>query len=202
MTHVTVHIVDDDVAVRAALRTLLRAASFMTEEYSSAEQFLERVDSGKPGCVLADLRMPGMSGLELQRALNERDAPQPIIFMSGHADVAMAVKAMKAGAADFLEKPVDGELLVETIRHWAQHALQTHQAHRGRAQNIIKLQRLTPREREIMNLLVEGKQNKQIASLLGISCRTVEAHRSKLMKKLGARSVSEVVRIDPARFSN
>jgi FixJ family two-component response regulator len=195
MSEVTVHIIDDDDAVRTALCTLLRAASFTIKEYSSAEQFLKHADNGQPGCILADLRMPGMGGLELQQALNERHSPLPLIFMSAHADVAVAVKAMKAGAADFLEKPVNGELLVNTIGYWTQHALQIHQAHHGRAQNSLKLQRLTRREKEIMNLLVEGKQNKQIASLLGISCRTVEAHRSKLMKKLGAKSVSEVVRI-------
>ena len=195
MTTPTVYTIDDDQAVRTALRSLLRTASRATEEYDSGRLFLDAADNDRPGCILADIRMPGMGGLELQQALNKRHSLRPIIFMSAQADVALAVKAMKAGAADFLEKPVDGDLLVNTVTYWLQHALETQQAHRGRMQNLEKMRRLTHREQEIMELLVEGKQNKQIASLLGISCRTVEAHRSKLMKKLGAKSLSEVVRI-------
>ena len=190
-----VHIVDDDSAIRSSLSFLMKSVGFDSRAYASAEAFLDQADLDRLGCLVVDVRMHGMSGLELQQLLNERGSKLPVIIITGHGDVPMAVQAMKAGAVDFLEKPYDNELLIMRIRQ----CLQEVSIEQNRESKVAKaksaLAQLTPREREVMNLLVAGKHNKAIADDLDISVRTAEAHRAKVMKKLHADSLSHIVRI-------
>ena len=190
-----VHIVDDDSAIRSSLSFLMKSVGFDSRAYASAEAFLDQADLDRLGCLVVDVRMHGMSGLELQQLLNERGSKLPVIIITGHGDVPMAVQAMKAGAVDFLEKPYDNELLITRIRQ----CLQEVSIEQNRESKVAKaksaLAQLTPRELEVMNLLVAGKHNKAIADDLDISVRTAEAHRAKVMKKLHADSLSDIVRI-------
>jgi len=190
----TVFVVDDDDAVRESLSMLLRSIGLPVASYSSATEFLAEYQDG-PGCLVLDIRMPGMSGLELQRNLNDRHAILPIIFITGHGDVPMAVEAMQAGAADFLQKPFLDQELLDRIHR----ALERDQANRklllDRDRIIERLQRLTPREREVIDLLAQGKANKVIAADLGVSQRTVEIHRARVMEKMGAASLAHLVRM-------
>ena len=190
-----VHIVDDDSAIRSSLSFLMKSVGFDSRAYASAEAFLDQADLDRLGCLVVDVRMHGMSGLELQQLLNERGSKLPVIIITGHGDVPMAVQAMKAGAVDFLEKPYDNELLITRIRQ----CLQEVSIEQNRESKVAKaksqLAQLTPRELEVMNLLVAGKHNKAIADDLDISVRTAEAHRAKVMKKLHAESLSDIVRI-------
>jgi FixJ family two-component response regulator len=190
----TVSVVDNDDAVRESLSMLLRSVGLPVASYSSATKFLAEYQDG-PGCLVLDIRMPGMSGLELQRNLNDRRAILPIIFITGHGDVPIAVEAMQAGAADFLQKPFLDQDLLDRIHR----ALERDQANRklllGRDRIIERLQRLTPREREVIDLLARGKANKVIAADLGVSQRTVEIHRARVMEKMGAASLAHLVRM-------
>ena len=190
-----VHIVDDDEAVRSSLKFLMRSQGFEVECYPSAQDFLNRVDVSVPGCVLLDVRMPGMTGLELLEELVQRQMPVPVILMTGQADVPMAVRALKSGAYDFIEKPFDNRALLLRIREALIQGGDVHERHKERETINERLQRLTRREQEVMDMLVSGKPNKVIAADLGISTRTVEIHRAKIMEKLQARSLSDVVRI-------
>ena len=190
-----VYIVDDDEAIRKAIALLLKSANISAEEYVSADQFLAAYTPDKSGCLVVDVRMPGMSGLELQETLSRRQICLPVIIMTGHGDVAMAVKVMKAGAADFIEKPFKNQVLLDRIQYCLAQSseLQVSQQQRHVASERVAL--LTGREREVMDLLVAGKLNKQVAAELDISVRTVEAHRAKIMDKLQVKSLSEVVRM-------
>jgi len=190
-----IHVVDDDDSLRIALIELLRAAGFEAEGYESTGAFLLQTPPDRPGCVLLDVRMPGPSGLDLQAALERQGVALPIVFLTGHADVRTSVRAMKAGAVDFLEKPVTRETLLDAL----QRALardETQRAARERALGDKKrLAVLTPREREIFDRIVAGKLNKQIADDLGIALRTVKAYRAQLMEKLGVGSAAELGRL-------
>ncbi|OGI51054.1 MAG: DNA-binding response regulator [Candidatus Muproteobacteria bacterium RIFCSPHIGHO2_02_FULL_65_16] len=190
-----VYVVDDDDAIRDSLRLLLRSAGLQAKTFASAQQFLDAYIEPAPGVLLVDVRMPGMSGLELQELLAARKITLPVIIITGHGHVAMAVRAMKVGAADFIEKPFDNEALLECIRKTLARAADARRLQAHGAEAAARLARLTPREREVLELLVAGKSNKAIASDLGISARTVEVHRAKIMEKLDARSLSDVVRI-------
>jgi len=190
-----VYIVDDDSAIRDALSFLMKSIGFESKTYASAETFLNQVNFDRPGCLIVDVRMHGMSGLELQQVLNERGIALPVIIITGHGDVPMAVQAMKAGAVDFLEKPYDNEVLITRIRQSLEDATKEQNKESRIAEAKARLAQLTPRELEVMNLLVEGKHNKIIANELNISVRTAEAHRAKVMKKLQADSLSDIVRI-------
>lgn len=187
-----IHVVDDDESLRAALLDLLDAAGFEARGYASTGEFLLDPPSDRPGCVLLDVRLPGPSGLELQSALQRRRIPLPVIFLTGHADVATSVRAMKAGAVDFLEKPVERDTLLDALRRaLARDAAQRttrEEAHR----RSMRLAVLTPREREVFDRIVAGKLNKQIADELGIGLRTVKAYRAQLMMKLGVDSAAEL----------
>jgi two-component system response regulator FixJ len=178
----TVYIVDDDENIRKAIALLLKSAGLTAEQYASADEFLKCFDPDKGGCLVVDVRMPGMSGLELQDVIRERQIVMPVIIMTGHGDVAMAVKAMKAGAVDFIEQCLSQSAELQVNK---QHQLEV----------VERIRLLTGREREVMELLVAGKLNKQVAAELDISTRTVEAHRARIMDKLQAKSFSEVVRI-------
>ena len=191
----TVYIVDDDEAIRDSMQLLMKSAGLHAETYASAQAFLEAYDPARPGCLVVDVRMPGMSGLELQEHLNRRKFSLPVMVITGHGDIAMAVRAMKAGAVDFIEKPFDSTQLLERVKQYLDTHVSEREDEERRAEMVSRLDLLTPREQQVMNGLVAGKINKVIAADLGISCRTVEAHRANLMDKLGVRSLSDVIRI-------
>ena len=190
-----VHIIDDDKAMRDSLVFLLEASGLAARTYESALSFLEQLDPTGSGVVVTDVRMPEIGGLELVRRLRARDAAWPIIMITGHGDVPLAVEAMKAGVVDFLEKPFDEESLLAAIRSaLADHAkLEADQAERERVR--LMLDGLSPREREVLDGVIAGKPNKTIAHELSISPRTVEVYRANVMSKTGARGLSELMRM-------
>lgn len=190
-----VHVVDDDESLRAALRRLLTAAGYSVAAYASAGEFLLRPPADAPGCLLLDLRMPGPSGLDLQQALDQHGIRLPVIFLTGHGDLATGIRAMKAGAVDFLSKPVEREPLLAAVER----ALALDAARRVASAAEADLQnrfaQLTARERDVFDLVVAGRLNKQIADALGIAERTVKAQRAQVMSKLGAANAAELGRI-------
>jgi two-component system, LuxR family, response regulator FixJ len=190
-----VHLIDDDDGVRHSLAFLLTSTGFAVRAYESADRFLEAIPALQPGCVVTDLRMPGLSGLELQRQLRARKVGLPVIVMTGHGDVPLAVEAMKAGAVDFLEKPFHDEVLISAIRaaidRYAQEAGRDDEAAAIRARQRT----LTPREAAVLEGLVAGRPNKKIAYEMNISARTVEVHRARLMDKMAAANLSDLVRM-------
>jgi FixJ family two-component response regulator len=190
-----IHVVDDDVSFRTAIARLLKACGYQIALYESARQLLERPPGMELGCILLDVRMPGMSGHELQARLLKIGNALPIIFLTGHGDIRMSVRAIKAGAEDFLSKPVSKKALIEAI----QRALVRHQEARERSLRLASLRAvaatLTPREGEVFALMVRGKLNKQIAHELGTSERTIKAHRHAVMQKLKVQSLAEAVSI-------
>ncbi len=190
-----VHIVDDDAAMRNSLQFLMKAEGIPATTYESAQHFLDGYTVNSPGCLLVDVRMPGMSGLELHEVIKDKKIPIPVIIMTGHGDIPMAVQAMKAGALDFLIKPFDNDELLHRVRTCLGEGEDIYKAYNEHHKAEIRIALLTPREYEVMNLLVAGKPNKSIASVLEISTRTVELHRAKVMDKLEARSLSDVVRV-------
>ena len=190
-----VHVIDDDDAVRDSLALLLDSADLAVRTYDSAVSFLTVASTLVTGCILTDVRMPDLDGLGLQRRLNEAGVRLPVIVMTGHGDVPIAVAALKAGAADFLEKPFDDERLISAVRAALVASQQAQRAAAATADIIARLASLTPREREVLDLLVAGNPNKTIAYDLGASPRTVEVHRARVMEKMGARSLAELVRM-------
>lgn len=189
-----VYVVDDDEAIRGALRLLIKSADLRVVTCASAEEFLQAYKPALPGCLVLDIRMPGMSGLELQKLLIDRHIRVPMVVMSGHGDVTTAVQAMKGGAVDFIEKPFKNEVLLERVKQCVADDVATRKEQRQHVEAATRIASLTPREREVMELLIQGKRNKIIAADLGISNRTVEAHRAKIMEKMHAHSLSEIVR--------
>jgi FixJ family two-component response regulator len=190
-----VFVVDDDPSVRKALGRLLKAAGFRAETFATADEFLRRPPPEAPACVILDVELPGLSGLDLQRALAERDADLPVVFITGHGDIPMSVRAMKAGAADFLPKPFDDEQLLAAVRQAvARHAL----ARQAGAEATVLRRRaasLSPREREVLALVVSGLLNKQVGHRLAVTEKTVKAHRAQVMRKMQAASLAELVRM-------
>jgi len=189
-----IHVVDDDEAVRDSLRFLLDAAGLAVRTHASAEALLS-AEPTVPGCVLTDVRMPGMDGLELLRRLRAAAITVPVLVMTGHADVPMALRALKAGALDFLEKPFSDDALVAAVRAALDESRRAAGARAQTEKASARIAGLTPREREVFDLLVEGLPTKAIAKALGASPRTVEVHRARVMEKLGARSLPELVRL-------
>ncbi len=191
----TIYVVDDDDGMRRALDTLLSTVGYKTAVFSRPNEFLAHFKTDAPGCLLLDIRMPEMSGLELQHQLNRMGSMLPVIFITGHGDVPMAVQAMKEGAFEFIQKPFRDQELLDRINH----ALKQDAENRGtaarRSEVLHRLESLTPRERQVMDLIVEGSANKVIAIDLGLSERTVEIHRAKVMEKMGARSVAHLVKL-------
>ncbi|KRT54964.1 response regulator transcription factor [endosymbiont of Ridgeia piscesae] len=191
----TVFVVDDDQAMRNSLKWLIESVAMKVETFASANAFIESYYPGRSGCLLLDVRMPGMSGLELQEYLQRNSIPIPVIIITGHGDVPMAVRAMKAGAIDFIEKPFNDELLLESIRHAIIFDEKQRDIQAQRSEVAARLARLTPREHEVMEMVTIGKANKEIANALGVSAKTVEAHRARVMEKMAARSLAELVRM-------
>ena len=190
-----VMVVDDDSGVRNAMRALLKSVGLNAVLFASAQEFLAAYDPLQPGCLLLDIRMPGMSGMDLQQELNLRGAVIPVIFMSGHADIPMAVEAMQHGAFDFLQKPFRDQELLDRIHRAIAKDGERRVALGERARIKSHLESLTDREREVLDLLTLGKQNKSIAQDLGVSPRTIEIHRARVMEKMDAQSVAELVRM-------
>jgi len=190
----TVFVVDDDASVRKALARSIQAAGLNVKTFASAREFLDQGPPNGPGCLVLDLRMPGLSGLDLQAELNSRNVQTPIIFITGHGDIPVTVKAMKSGAVDFLPKPFNVKDLLRVIQEAIKRdeGLQAFRAENTEVQN--RIQTLTPREREVLGLVVKGLLNKQIAAELGAAERTVKVHRGRVMKKMQVQSVADLVR--------
>jgi two-component system response regulator FixJ len=191
----TVFVVDDDEGVRNSLRFLLRSVGLQTQTLASATEFLDTYKPSQPGCLVLDVRMPGMSGLELQEQLNLRGAVIPVIFITGHGDIPMAVEAMQQGAFDFLQKPFRDQDLIERIQRALERDARARAALDQHAKIRERLDSLTPREREVLALMTRGKPNKIMAAELGVSQRTVEIHRARVMEKSGAASLAQLVRM-------
>ncbi|MBO6763854.1 response regulator FixJ [Maricaulis sp.] len=190
-----VHVIDDDEAMRDSLAFLLGAASLDVTGHASAEGFLEELPDTPPGCVVTDARMPGLSGIDLLLRLQEIDDTLPVIVITGHSDVPMAVKALKAGAFDFIEKPFDDSKMIQTVRDALAYRSDAERRKHSREAAAGLIEALTARERQVFDGLVAGRPNKVIAHDLGISARTVEIYRANVMSKLDASSLSDVVRI-------
>ncbi len=194
----TIYIVDDDEAVRDSLRILLDAVGYETEAFACGPDFLDACDADFKGCVLLDVRMPKMNGLEVQERLRAVRPDLPVIIITGHGDIAMAVGAMKAGAVDFVEKPFHEDTLLQSIDTALKRAEQSDRQHAMSTSAKRCFERLTPRERDVLEHLVIGRPNKVIAHELGCSPRTVEIHRARIMEKMKARSLSHLVRLSLA----
>lgn len=191
----TIFVVDDDAAVRDSLKILLTGAGYTAELYASARAFLERSGADHAGCLLADVRMPDMDGLELQEELAKRGSKLPVIIMTGHGDVPLAVRAMKAGAVDFLEKPFGRAQLVAGLEKAFQRLETDSEANAASEDARARMAELTERERDVFDLLIAGDQSKVIAHKLGISPRTVQVHRGRIMHKLKVESLQDLVRV-------
>ncbi|MHB8665989.1 MAG: response regulator transcription factor [Burkholderiales bacterium] len=195
MTEPRVYIVDDDDAMRDSLKWLLESRGLKVELYSSGEAFLKDFSVEFCGCLVLDVRMPGMNGMDLHASLRARNSTLPVIFITGHGDVPMAVAALKKGAADFIEKPFNDQDMLRLIESCLKQDRAAAAQRAERASLAQSLENLTQREREVLSLIVAGKLNKQIADDLGISIKTVEVHRSRVMEKMGANSVAELVQL-------
>ena len=191
----TVFVVDDDRAMRESLSWLLDSVGLRVRSYATAADFLAEHDPAQPGCLVLDVRMPGMSGLDLQAELARRGVELPTIVITGHAEVSMAVRAVKAGALDFIEKPFSDQLLLDRVRQALEVDLEAREVRRRREDARRRLATLTAREREVLDLVVAGKANKEIASALGVSPKTVEVHRAHVMSKMCVDSLAELIRI-------
>ena len=191
----TVYVVDDDEAVRDSLQWLLEGKDYRVRCFDSAESFLSRYDPREVACLIVDIRMGGMTGLELQDKLVERRSPLPIVFITGHGDVPMAVDTMKKGAMDFIQKPFDEVKLVTLVERMLDHARQSFSVHQQAVNRDALLSKLTMRETQVLERIVAGRLNKQIADDLGISIKTVEAHRANIMEKLNANTVADLLKI-------
>jgi FixJ family two-component response regulator len=191
----TVFVIDDDASIRKSLSRLLRSAGYTAEAFSSAEEFLRREHFDGVGCILLDVKMPGLSGMDLQEELNKADYHMPIVFITGHGDIPMSVKAMKEGAVDFLTKPFDDKELLQAIEK----AIEKDTSARAEYDEALEIRRrielLTPRENETLRYIITGMLNKQIAYELDIAEKTVKVHRGRIMEKLQANSVAELVRL-------
>lgn len=196
-----IYVVDDDEALRDSLRWLLESAGYRVTAYATAERFLAAFRPGAASCLLLDIRMPGLGGLELQQDLNRRGHALPVIFITGHGDVPMAVRALQAGAFHFIEKPFNDSELLEVIERAVSASGTAPLQLAQRLAAAARSKTLTQREREVMDLVVGGRKNKQIADALGVSIKTVEAHRARVMEKMGVRTIADLVQVSLAAKS-
>jgi len=191
----TVFVVDDDPSVRKSLRRLITAAGWTVETFASADEFLEGTPPHRPSCLVLDVRLPGLNGLDLQERLAQSKSEMPIIFITGHGDIPMSVRAMQAGAIDFLPKPFEDTALLDAIARGIEHD-RTHRGEQQRLKTIrARVQSLTPREHEVFDLVVTGLLNKQVADQLDISEKTAKVHRARVMQKMRAESIAELVKL-------
>ena len=190
-----VYVVDDDQLVCKATARLLKSVSMQVQTFASAREFLDAPRDDRPGCLLVDVRMPELSGLDLQQALRDANVDLPIVFMTGHGDIPMSVRAMKAGAVDFLPKPVNDQDLLDAVGQALDRGVQSRRTHQELADVRQRIESLSPRERQVMDLVVAGKLTKQIARRLGIAEPTVKTHRRNIMDKMAADSVAELARM-------
>ena len=190
-----VHVADDDEAIRKLISYMLKTGGYAVRTYGSGIELLKSADELEPGCILLDVRMPGLDGLETQQALRDKGVALPVIFMTGHGETSVAVQAMKAGAVDFIEKPFAKAVLLDAVAAGFERLAGEHASNERSQSATVRLQKLTPRERDILAGLADGMPNKTIAYDLGISARTVEVHRANLMAKLQARSLSDALRL-------
>ncbi len=191
----TVFVVDDDQAMRNSLKWLIESVGMQVEAYSSADEFIDHYHPGRAGCLILDIRMPGMSGLDLQEQLIEQEIGIPVIIITGHGDVSMAVRVMKVGAVDFIEKPFNDERLLDSIRNALTLDAQRRVMQADMAEIASRLAQLTPREHEVMEMVSGGESNKEIALALGVSAKTVEVHRARMMDKMQAASLADLVKM-------
>jgi len=195
MSEPRVFVIDDDLEVREALELLMQSVGLAVRTYGSAQAFLETFDPHQPGCIVLDVRMPGISGLDLQERLSKEKPHPPVIIITGHGDVPMAVRAVKSGAVDFIEKPFNDQVLLDSVHK----AIEKDARQRGDASRLSELvqryESLTPREKEVLKMVASGQRNKVIAGELNVTQSTVEAHRAKVMEKMNARSLSDLMRI-------
>lgn len=194
MNDPTVFVVDDDASIRDALSLLISLKGLRAAVYASGEDFLAVYDERWRGCLLADLKMPGMSGLDLQAALRDRRVTLPVVVLTAHGDVSTTRTALKNGAVDFLEKPVDDDVLIDVLRNAVRIDEERHRVDAERSRTAERMSRLTSREREVLELLAQGLQHREIAERLSISPRTVEVYKARMMEKLQCRTLAEVVR--------
>lgn len=192
-TEPTVFVVDDDPSIRRGLRRLIESIGLAVEEFASGDEFLQRYEPSGPGCLVLDVRMPGLSGLDLQEALAARKIRIPIVFLTGYGDIPMTARAMKAGAVDFIPKPFNEQALLDAIKRAIEQDAQTRLERAEREDVLTRVDKLTPREREVLTEVVTGKPNKQIAATLGIAEKTVKIHRAAVMHKMRADSLPELV---------
>jgi FixJ family two-component response regulator len=190
-----VFVVDDDRAMRDSLRWLLESIGLTVRTYATAAEFLREHQPSQPGCLVLDVRMPGMSGLDLQAELVQRGAELPTIVVTGHAEVAMAVRAVKAGAIDFIEKPFSDQLLLDRVRQALEIDRQSREVRARREEARRRLASLSAREREVLELVATGKANKEVAAALGLATKTVEVHRAHVMSKMAVDSLAELIRV-------
>jgi FixJ family two-component response regulator len=190
-----IFVVDDDVSVRNGLKRLIRSVGLKVETFASAQEFLDHDHPDQPSCLVLDVRMPGLSGLDLQEELTAKGLEMPIIFVTGHGDVRMSVRAMKAGAVDFLEKPFDDQALLDAIQGAIESDRLAREEYAEVADILRRIESLTPREYEVFTLVITGMLNKQIAAELGASEKTIKVHRARVMQKMQVVSVAELVRL-------
>jgi two-component system, LuxR family, response regulator FixJ len=199
MTEPTVYIVDDDADMRDSLRWLIKTVGLRAETFSSAAEFRHEFAPNGPGCLILDVRMPGTSGLDLFEELVARGEGMPVIFITAFADVPMAVRAMKSGAVEFVEKPFNRQTLLDKVQHAIKDDISRRKRLAANASNLAKLRKLTAKEREVLELIKDGRPNKEIAHRLDVTPRAVELRRSSLMRKLGVRSLAELLRLTIAQ---
>ncbi len=190
-----VFLVDDDPDMQESIRSLLKSVGLPLESYTTAQDFLDKYDRSKEGCMILDVRMPGMSGLDLQQRMKEKGIDLPIIVVSGHADVPMTVRAIKTGAIDLIEKPFNDQVLLDRIHEGLEENSRRQQQKEESAEVVERMETLTPREKEVLNMVVSGKTNKNIAADLNISRKTLDIHRSKVLQKMKAESIADLVRM-------
>jgi FixJ family two-component response regulator len=194
-TEATVFVIDDDHSIRKALKSLIESVDLPVETFASAQEFLQSRRFGTPGCLVLDVRLPGLSGLDLQREMADADVPTPIVFITGYGDIPMTVRAMKAGAVEFLTKPFRDQDLLEAIQQALERDRASRKEQRETEELHIRLNSLTPREREVFGLVVTGLLNKQIAARLGTSEITIKQHRHQVVQKMKAESIADLVRM-------